>query len=413
MKTEDEKNLSGLFKDLKSSFKDLTKARLAYSRTKSKDTVSKCVNKTKDSIHTASKNFGLKLEENSKKYEQVKIDIDNIIADYEKHINYYKGIYDSLAEQNELKLAELTGKKDEILAEVALLKEERQKYIEENSPELLAKIEPIKEEQQDLEEKAINSLRSGNYEEAKSFIEQCEKLKTKCSEIEKPFEDQLSIFDKKRADLRKEFISCRTQINDLRKFAMILEDEFIAKCNDSFEKKEELLAKVENNKMFDKIKGFLSRSVLNKINSAQKFKKNYLVPARKNLNEFTKSVPQKGHDLKQRFHSGISNILGKGKQVIENTKDKYNDARDFASDKIQDMREGIGQAKDYVSGKIVQKIDDAYELGKRAQSAVRGSAIDKLERTSEKFQQKAQELREKEGKIHKISDPSKYEQDVP
>ena len=128
MKAEEEKKLSTLFKDLKSSFTDLTKAKLAYSRAKSKETVVKCVDKTKETISTASKNFGLKLEENSKKYEQTKQEIAEIISDYESSINNYKSIYDGLAEQNELKIVELTGKKDELLAEVALLKDEKQAY---------------------------------------------------------------------------------------------------------------------------------------------------------------------------------------------------------------------------------------------------------------------------------------------
>ena len=58
-------------------------------------------------------------------------------------------------------------------------------------------------------------------------------------------------------------------------------EDIMSKAIESLENKKQALAKVENNKVFDKIKGFLSKSILKNINKAQKFQKNTLIPRQK------------------------------------------------------------------------------------------------------------------------------------
>ncbi len=411
--SDDLKKISDLFKELKDASKDLAKAKMAYAKTKGKETISRSTNQFKNSMYTAGKNFGLKLQENANKYQETRNEIDAIVAEYELSLNTLQGAYAQVSEQHQLKIQELNGKKDELLAEIHMTIDEREQFMQENLPDLINKTDPLKTEQKNIQDKAAEAIKNGDIEEARKLLDKCENIKNQITSLEKDFDNsqELVQIDKKWDDLSAEYKLTKYQIDEAQKIATQLEEEFSLNCDEALTHKQELLAKVEKNKMFDKIKGFLSRSVLKKVNSAQKFNKEVIEPAKKNVSEFSKSIPQKATKLKEQLKNGLSNVLGKGKEVVEMTKDKARQTKDFVVNKardtrdvidakIQDVSEGISTTKDYISGKAYQTLDEAYEFGKRTKSKARNCAIDKLESTANRFNEKAQELRNKEQQIN-------------
>lgn len=396
---EKEQNISELIGELKKAIIDLGKAKIAYTRSKSKETAIETITKCKDGIYSAAKNAKINLENNSNKYEETRNEVNKVLTEYELAIGTLRGAYEKTSRESTLKLTELYAKKDELLANYSILKDKRKEHIELNEEKLNEKLVPMESEKEKYENDAIIAIQNGDYEKSKELLNKCDKLKLniyreeeKYSHIKNPYTESL----KKNM---KEYKECKKQIEEMENLAEELEYNFKDACEESLENKEQALAKVENNKVFDKIKGFLSKSVLKNINKAQKFQKNTLTPIKDKVKKFADSVPEKAETMKEKSKARSNEIMSKGKEIVKNTKEKVvekaKDARDFVNDKVQDVKEGISQARDYLNGKTYQAVEAAYDFGVNTKTKGRESAINFLERKAKFMNEKAQNMKEK------------------
>lgn len=436
---ENDIKISEMLKELKDSFLDLSKVRIAYGRSITKEKTNEAFNKCKDGIYNAAKKAKIDLENNTQKYEETKNEVDSILAEYNLSLETLKTSYNNISEENNLKLAELYGKKDELIAYSHELRESIKEHNAINNSKADNEIIPLEAEKSYYEQKAIEAIQSGDYNKSKEYLNKCDELKLKVYQTEEKYNQIKNPYEEKFKANFKEYMNCQKQIKEAEELAQELEKNFNENCNELSENKEQALAKVENNKMFDKIKGFLSKSVLSNINKTKKFKENTLVPTKNNVEKFAKSVPEKAKNLKEKSNSKFKSIFEKGKETIINAKDKVvekaenvhdfandkisdlketgrqakdftfgkvsqfkektiekvGDIRDFASDKVADVKEAGSQAKDFISGKAYQTVDAAYNLGVDTVAKGRESAINSLNKKIARMQQKAQELKNK------------------
>lgn len=408
---ENDKKIVELMGELKKSILDLTKAKLAYARSKSKEIAKGAINKCKNNIYSAAKsakinlkpnlntNFKTNLQNNTNKYNATQNEVDEILEKYETTINALRDAYEKTSKENTLKTTELYAKKDELLAEFSVLKDKRKEYIELNEEKLNEQLAPLEAEKAKYEEEAISAIKNGDYEKSKELLNKCNELKLSIYREEEKYSHIKNPYTEKLKENMKEFQECKRQIKEMEDLAKELELEFNDNCEKALESKEQALAKVQNNKMFDKIKGFLSKSVLKNINKAQKFQKNTLTPMKDKVKKFASTVPEKAEAMKEKSKARFNEIMSKGKEVVENTKEKVvekaKDARDFASDKVQDAKEGISQARDYLNGKTYQAVEAAYDFGVNTKAKGRESAINFLERKAKYMNEKAENMKEK------------------
>lgn len=410
MNKNDDKHISELMGDLKKSIIDLTKAKIAYSRARSKEITQNAIDKCKNTIYSSAKEAKINLETNSEKYEKTKSEIDTILSEYKISMEILGNAYEKMSKRNELKLTELYAKKSELMAEFHVLKDIKEEYTKENEKDIESQINPLKLEKEKLEKEAIEAIHNNDYEKSNELVEKCKKLKSDIDTIEENNSNKVNPYmDEINRNIHEHVIN-RKQIKELEALNEELEMRFKCACEESLENKEQSLAEVKNNKLFDKIKGFLSKSILGNVNKVQSFQKNTLTPLKNNVKKFTESIPSKTEFLKEKSISKFSDLKSKGKDLLKSTKEKVTEkaknASIFVDDKIQDTKEGIYQASDYISGKTYQAIETAYNFGIDLQRKSRNSTISFLEKISEKANSKAQELKEKNDKIEKNKEKS-------
>lgn len=436
---EKEQKMSELIGELKKAVINLSKAKIAYTRSKSKETAIEAITKCKDGIYSAAKNAKINLEDNSNKYEETRNEVNKILNEYELAIGTLKGAYEKTSRENTLKLTELYAKKDELLADFSILQDKRKEHIELNEEKLNEKLAPIEAEKAKYENDAIIAIQNGDYEKSRELLNKCDELKLNIYREEEKYSHMPNPYTENLKKNMKEYKECKKQIEEMEDLAEELEHNFKDSCEQSLENKEQALAKVENNKVFDKIKGFLSKSILKNINRAQKFQKNTLIPMKNNVKKFADSVPEKAEAMKEKSKSRFSEIMSKGKEMFKDAKEKVvekaRDTRDFVSDKVQDAKEGVSQAKDftlgkvsqakdfamekaeniydfanakiqdskegisqardYLNGKTYQAIEAAYDFGVNTKAKGRESAINFLERKAKSMNEKAENMKEK------------------
>lgn len=400
-----EQKVSELIGELKNALIDLNKAKIAYTRSKSKEIAKETVTKFKDGIYTAAKNAKINLEDNTNKYEGTKNEVNKVLTEYELAMGSLRGAYEKTSRENTLKLTELYAKKDELLANFSILTDKRKEHIELNEETLNEKLVPMEDEKAKYENEAIIAIQNGDYEKSKELLNKCDELKLNMYREEEKYSHMPNPYTENLKKNIKEYKECKNQIAEMEALAEELEYNFKNSCEESLENKEQSLAKIENNKIFDKIKGFLSKSVLKNINKAQRFQKNTLIPIKNNVKKFADTVPQKAEAMKEKSKSKFEQMMSKGKEIFKNTKEKVvekaMDTHDFVNGKIQDTKESFSQARDYLSGKTYQAVEAAYDFGITTKAKGRESAINFLERKAKSINEKAENMKEKNKELEK------------
>lgn len=445
---ETDRKIFTKLKELAKAAKELTKVRLAYNKALIKENGEQAKEKLKAEISNGLQKAKINLEDNSRKYEETRNEVSEIKNRYNLSIESLQEAYDKVSKENNLQLTELYGQKDELLAYSYELKGKIEEHEEINAVDFDIEISPLEAQKSVYEQQAIEAIEQGDYNKSRELLDKCNELKLKIYQTEEKYKNKTNPFKEKYEENEQKITECKNKIKEAKEFAKELEENFKDACEESLENKEQALTKVENNKMFDKIKGFLSKSVLSNINKTKKFKENTLKPLKNNVESFAKSVPEKAENIKEKSKSKFKSIFEKGKEQVINAKDKVvekaydtrdfvndkvqdvkdagayakdfasgkiaqakefvvekaGDARDFAGDKIQDAHEGILQAKDYLSDKAHQAVDKAYNFGVDTVAKGRETAILSLERKIEKYNEKAQNLQEKNLKLEEKRD---------
>lgn len=440
---ETDRKIFTKLKELAKAAKELTKVRLAYNRAMIKENGEQTKEKLKTEISNGLKKAKISLEDNSRKYDEVRNEVRKIKARHNLSIETLQAAYNITSKEANLQLAELYGQKDETLASCYESRNKVKEYNEINNVELDNELAPIEAEHFMYKQQAFDALENEDYAQVREILRKCEELKLKSYKTEEKYKNKPNPYRAEYKENVQKLAECKKKIKEAEEFAKEIEENFKDACKESLENKEQALAKVENNKMFDKIKGFLSKSVLSNINKTKKFKENTLKPLKNNVENFAKSVPEKAENIKEKSKSKFKSIFEKGKEQVINAKDKVvekaydtrdfvndkvqdvkdagtyakdfasgklaqakefvvekaGDVRDFADAKIQDAYEGISQAKDYLSGKAYQAVDTAYNYGVDTVAKGRESAISGIERKIEECNKRVRELREKNRKL--------------
>ena len=442
-------NLAEAFKKLKEAGIDIAKVSVALARAKSKEKIHDTVEGVKSSINNSAKRFGISLKENASKYSESREEVENIMNEYEESLEKIEEEYDRHFERIQILKEEKLGEKDETLAQIHQTKKDKQEFLRNNKPEFKKQSKELAKELSKSKRAAAKAIRKGDFKTAESLIEDCKSLETKITELEIDYNDELTMFDGKIDELQEDYKSLKDEIKELDEYEKDLEDDFEKECEFAVDEKEQSLAEVKNNKLFDRIKGFLSKSILTKSGAMKKFKNETLIPTGKKVKDFANSVPDRLTTLKENFTNRLNNIVNNGKEKFEQVKEtileKGNDIKEFAVDAKDTVvataygakefaKEKAGQAKDFVIDSkdtiidkatdvrdvtigtvfaafefakekgigIKESLEGAYTSGVQKVSETKGklnqSAISLLENTAIKLQERAEQMRESQSK---------------
>lgn len=340
---------------------NLALTKFALKRNMAKDTITNHTINLRNSLYNAAEKYGQKLESNATRYNNTRAEVDKITSDYEKALGEITQTYIEAEKANTLKSQKLEATKEDVYAKLATARMNRDDFIAEHLPELQKQVEPLKAQQKELMDNVSFAIACGNTEEANRYMESIKTLQAKQTELEDPYNEALAPFDEELTKSQEDVTKLQLQLQMCEENSAKFQQTHDEACTNALGNKEELLAKVEGNKMFDKLKGFLSKTALGRINGAKNFKQNYLIPAKEKVAEFAEAVPEKVSQLRGKFDG----IVSKGREIATNTiddvKQDISDTKATLHFALNAVKNRTGEGMYTLASKLQEKADILME----------------------------------------------------
>lgn len=350
--------LTEALESLAKSFTDLAVVRAAYDFTNARESSRKKIEELRTNCENAAKNFGIDLKDTSSKYDGARARIKEIEQQYEKALNELRENYVAECEENTANIAACQGAKAGYLETLKDAKKAKKMYLRKEAPDIAEELEPYDDEIADFETQMLQACKEHDYDRVKELSEKCEKAEAKKAEIESKLtgehKDKLEEYDSLIAGAKAGHESCIATMKGYKDLSKVMKKEFEENCSALKVERTDSLAKVENNKFLDKIKGFFAKNAIGSANKVKNFEKNFIEPLSKQVSGFVKGVPDMIKSTREKFEQGIEDALDKGDKALDN----FIEIVGELSDKGKGILRGVGNlAKDVGTG-IVTKTEE-------------------------------------------------------
>lgn len=352
------KSLLDTIKERRETSKNLNKVRRAYALAKSKEIAKDSITSLHDNIVGSAKNFGVKIEERAKKYDQNIEELNNIEQAYAKEIENLRAHYDDQVKHVEDYILDLEKQKDEVLATKSLLQEEKDQYIENHFPDISEKLNDITSKIEDVKAQALEVLEQGDFDTASALTNECQYLRKEHNSICEKYDSETSIYDKNLKAQDDKYMDLESQIAEAKALIENMERDYETSLDFQDSQKQKQIATLEDNKLSNKVKNFFSKTILNRINGAKKFKANVIEPFGKSVKDFTDSVPGKIDTMKTKFSEGMQKVVETGKDIKDSAIDKVNESREAFYENAIGKLEASIEKKTIKAEKLNAKLED-------------------------------------------------------